>query len=68
MELVKSGSDSVNLSHACRRLMKVASGSGNKLPIAGLLLAQAQAGKAGLPGWERLLRHEWAIWPEGECL
>eukprot|EP00250_Pteridium_aquilinum_P005930 c15945_g1_i1 orf=480-5567(-) len=64
MELVKSGSGSMNLSFACRRLMKVGSGSGNMLPIAGLLLAQAQAAKAGTPGWERLLRDEWAIWPE----
>ncbi|MCO5601085.1 hypothetical protein L7F22_055204 [Adiantum nelumboides] len=63
MELVKCGSGSINLSTACRRLMKVTAGNGNKLPIAGLLLAQAQAGKAGTPGWERLLRDEWGIWP-----
>ncbi|KAI5077841.1 hypothetical protein GOP47_0007665 [Adiantum capillus-veneris] len=63
MELVKHGSGSKNLSTACRRLMKVAAGNGNKLPIARLLLVQAQAGKAGTPGLERLLHDEWGIWP-----
>lgn len=63
MELVKSGSGSINASYASRRLMKVVSGSVYQLPIAGLLLAQAQSGKAGTPGWERLLRAEWALWP-----
>ncbi|KAH7285197.1 hypothetical protein KP509_33G017500 [Ceratopteris richardii] len=63
MELLNHGWSSVNLTDTCRRLMKATRGDGKCLPIAGLLLAQVQENKAGTPGWERLLRMEWNLWP-----
>ena len=67
IELVKSGCNA-NLSLGSRRLMRIASDAVCKLPIAGLLLAQAHPAKVGTPGWQRLIRTEWSLWPQGKFI
>lgn len=64
MEIFKSGSGSTYLSSAIGSLSKVISGD-VMMPIAGILLAQAEAGKTRTPAhkWERYIRAEWSIWP-----
>lgn len=64
MEIFKNGCGSKYLSTAVRSLSKVLSGGGVMLPVAGLLLAQAESGKGGtaVVKWENYVRAEWSIW------
>ena len=70
MQLAKLGGYTEFSTLGTRSLIRAVQGGPLMLPIAGALLAQAEASKASNSGrtlqkWEQSLRMAWAGWPAG---